>query len=433
MAGVAVRTIALAQLAARELGDAPLALEEALDAVARAGAAGADLCVLPEGTYPGYVLGSADAGRAALARGPDPVATFAAAARSAGIEVVVGLVVDSPAGLRNAAVHIGRDGAVRNEVAKRFLWHFDRAWFVAGEAGRPVDGLGMLVCADGRLPEIAAGLVDGGATLLVNSTAWVVARPAPEGTNAQAEFLWRVRALESGCAAAACTKVGTEAGVAMYAGKSQIVAADGTVVAMASPTEAELLVADVDVPTTAAPRMPAPAAAPPHPPRAPKPRTGTAHVALATHEYLLGSVGHLACRLVVGPAGVVAVDDLEVHVLDDDALLAPGPARAAAFGGAEVLVWMARTVSTPYVEEVARTRALENRVFVAAWRAPDDGGPFVAAPSGAVVARGPSGRPFVVSATIFPAEAATKEVAPGTDLFAGVLELGPSPIAPRAV
>jgi predicted amidohydrolase len=416
------RRIACAQLAARDLGDAAAALSDALAAVAEAGAAGADLCVLPEGTYPGYVVGSAAAARAALAASPDAEAAIGAAARDTEIEVVAGLVRDTPDGLMNAAVHFGSDGRVRNRAAKRFLWHFDRGWFTAGGESEPVDGIGMLVCADGRRPEIAGALAHRGAGLLVNATAWVVSQPPPAGTNAQAEFLWRVRALETGCAAAAATKVGTEAGVAIYGGRSQIVAPDGTVVALASTDAAEVLVADIEVP-----EAPVPPAPPVRVPATPEPRVagstsprgalGIAHLAVVTTAGLLGALEHHGCDLVVGPDGVVRGDLASVEIRDAE-MLAPGPARAAAATGAVVVVWLARSVPTPYVEEVARARAAENRVFVAVWRAVADGGPFVVHPSGAVIARAPVGEDFAVAASIVPAEAAVKALTPGTDAFA---------------
>ena len=78
-------TVACGQLEARDLEDAPRALDEALAMVAAAGQAGADVCVLPEGTYPAYVLGSAEDARAALAAGPDPLAVFGQAAKDAEI------------------------------------------------------------------------------------------------------------------------------------------------------------------------------------------------------------------------------------------------------------------------------------------------------------------------------------------------------------
>lgn len=428
------RTVALAQVEARDLSDAASALDEAVAAVRAAGAAGADLCVLPEGTYPAYVLGSAEAARQALASGPDARAVLGAEAKRAGLELVVGLVVDSPDGLLNAALHFGRDGEVRNRVAKRFLWHFDNAWFIPGARSTVVDGLGVLVCADGRLPELAGDLASQGARLLVNSTAWVVSQPSPTGTNVQAEFLWRVRALESGCAAVACTKVGTEAGLAMYAGKSQAVSSDGTVVAMASPTDPELLVCELEVPREGPATRPTAAigstgstGSTVATPRAPDPGAGIAVIAVATDADLLPRAGGLVCNLLVGPDGVAESKGLAIATLRDVDMLSPWPARDAAFAGAQVLVWIAAHVSTPFVEEVARSRALENRVFVAVWRPVDDGPALVVGPSGAVLARAPTGVPYVTSTAIVPAEASVKELVPGTDVFAGAVALRSGP------
>ncbi len=421
--------VAAAQLAAHDLDDAATALAEALAAVAEAGRAGAELCVLPEATYPAYVLGSAAAARAVIAQGPDPVAAFADAARRASCAVVVGLALDGPPGLENrglenAALLIDATGVVRIRAAKRFLWHFDHAWFVPGRQGKISRGIGILVCADARLPEIGADLAARGARIIANPTAWVTATPPPEGTNSQAEFLWRVRALENGAVAIAATKVGTEAEAVIYAGRSQIVAADGEVVALASATEPELLVADVEVPggpRRRLPTRPAPArmrtrdAAPTRPML----RPGFVQVAVLTDDDLLARLEGHAVDLAVGPSGVlrsgaVGGAKLNVATFAGDELLDPAPARAAAFAGAEFLVWIARRVSTGLVEAVARTRALENRVFVLLWQPAATGGPCVIDPNGAVVARS-AGPRFAVEAACLRAAAATKVMAPGTD------------------
>lgn len=387
-----------------------------------AGSLGVELCVLPEGTYPAYVMGSVEAARAALQRGPDVEAAFAAKAAQHHMAIVVGLVIDSPAGLLNAAVHIDAAGAVRARTAKRFLWHFDRSWFVPGAAATIVDGVGTLVCADGRLPEIAADLVARGARVLVNSTAWVTSFAPPEGTNQQAEFLWRVRALESGVPAIAATKVGTEAGVCTYSGRSQIVAADGRIVALASATDAELLVGEVDVPDVAVPfrngiDLPAE-------PVAPVLRAGHAYCVVVSDDSLLGALAGHGADLVVGPAGVERAVDVAVECVRDDAMLDPFVARAAAMRGCEFVAWIVNETRTPFVDAVAQARALENRVFVAVWRPPATGGPFIVGPSGGVLARTPHPeQPYAVGAQCLLAEAATKQMAPGTDAWAGVREI----------
>jgi predicted amidohydrolase len=426
--------IACAQLEARDLSDAPAALEAALAAVAAAGRAGARLCVLPEATYPAYVLGSAAAARDVIAAGPDPQAAFAVAAREAGCAVVVGLVLEAAGvrGLENAAVLIDATGTVRSRTAKRFLWHFDRAWFVAGRES-PVHqlegqtgqtsrtGVGMLVCADARLPEIGVALAGQGARIIANPTAWVTSMPPPEGTNSQAEFLWRVRALENHVVGVAATKVGTEADTVIYAGRSQIVGADGCVIAVASATAPELLVADVDVPDRALARPPVTA-----PPAGaavrPVLRPGFVQVAVLTDDNLLEHLDAHAIDLAVGPGGVLLNGDAAVATFSDDDLLDPRGARAAALAGNEFIVWIARRVSSPLVEAVARTRALENRVFVLLWRPSEDGGPCVIDPGGTVVARAARPR-FAVQAACLRAEAATKTMAPGSDAWDAVAQL----------
>jgi predicted amidohydrolase len=410
--------IACGQLAAHDLDDADTALAEAVVMVEEAGAQGAQLCVLPEATYPAYVLGSAPAARAVMAGGPDPVARLAEAARAAGCTVVAGVVLDGPDGLENAAVMIGPDGAVRARAGKRFLWHFDREWFAVGRAGTVVDGIGMLVCADARLPEIGLDVTARGARVIANPTAWVTSLPPPAGTNSQAEFLWRVRALENRVVAVAATKVGTEAGSVIYAGGSQIVDGDGRVLARGSATEPELVIADVELPDPrpAVTAAPLPAAVSVRPPL----RPGFLQVAVLTDDDLLGSLAGHGIDVVVGAAGVLrATPDVMYAGFSDNALVDPRPARTVALQGAELLVWHAGSAGTPFVEEIARTRALENRVFVAVWRPPAAGGPFIVDPLGVVLARAAGDR-FVVQAACLRAAAATKLMAPGTDAWDAV-------------
>ena len=75
-------------------------------------------------------------------------------------------------------------------------------------------------------------------------------------------------------------------------------------------------------------------------------------------------------------------------------------------------------------EAIARARAMENRIFVAVWRAGALGGPFIAGPTGRVLARTPDpSRPYAVGAFCLLAEAATKEMAPGTDAWAAAVEI----------
>jgi predicted amidohydrolase len=368
------------------------------------------------------VLGSAAAARAVIDAGPDAVACLAEAARRARCAVVAGVVLEADAGLENAAVLLDAAGTLRARAGKRFLWHFDREWFACGRVSPVVDDIGMLVCADARLPEIGLDLAARGARVIANPTAWVTAQPPPAGTNSQAEFLWRVRALENRVVAVAATKVGTEAGSVIYAGGSQIVAADGRVLARGSATEPELVIADVELPD---PRPPA-TTAPPlvRTPVRPPLRPGFLNVAVLTDDDLLATLDGHRIDVVVGRRGVLrAARDVTYAGFSDNGFVDPRPARAAALHGVELFVWHARSVRTPLVEEVARTRALENRVFVAVWRPAAAGGPLIADPSGAVLARAAGDR-FVVQAACLRAAAATKVMAPGSDAWDAVAQLG---------
>lgn len=234
----------------RTLDQAPESLEVCRGLVAEAASGGAEVVVLPEGCYPAYVLGSAEAGREALAAGPVPEEAFGVLAAEHGVTLVAGLVLDSPRGLLNAAVTFGPDGAVLARTAKRFLWHFDHSWFVAGEESAVVDvpfgRVGALVCADARQPAIARGMMGEGAGLICDPTAWVTSTPgAPH--NIQPDFLIQARCIENGIVMACASKAGFEGPTVAYAGRSMIVGPEGDVLAEA-PERGDMLVsADVSL------------------------------------------------------------------------------------------------------------------------------------------------------------------------------------------
>ena len=148
------------------------------------------------------------------------------------------------------------DGSIAGRADKAFLWHFDRRWFEPADAIEPIatsiGKLGALVCADGRIPTIARALVDRGARLLVMPTAWVSSGRDPDALeNVQADLLARVRAYENGVPFVAANKCGTELGIALYCGKSQIVDATGRTAAIAGEREPEAIDARVEMPAPA--------------------------------------------------------------------------------------------------------------------------------------------------------------------------------------
>jgi predicted amidohydrolase len=454
--------IAVCQLAGRDLAYAPSNLAACMRLVTEAGRRGAEIAVLPEGAYPGYVLGSADRARAAIAAGPEPLATFGALARRERLTLVAGIVVEAPGGLHNAAITFGPDGAVLGVTAKRFLWHFDADWFVAGDDSPVVVAapatIGAMVCADARLPEIARTLAVRGAALICEPTAWVTSRPG-EPTNSQPEFLVAARAIENGVVVAAASKCGFEGDTVAYAGRSMVVGPDGEVLVEASIDREEVVVADVDLSGLPAP----PVVRRPdlygvltemRLATRPAPSRLNARIAIASDPHVVGAVADVdlvvvadgdaaavaaaaGCWVVAGETvatphdGVVArfpaahggdatVTTLpppvetpagRLVVLPGVDALVPEQARIAMLRGAEIFA----ITGPPIARPVVRARAAENRVFVAA------GGPggAIVSPGGAVLADVPVGRRFLAAAGIVLADAADKCMAPGTDVLAG--------------
>ncbi|MEX0750420.1 MAG: carbon-nitrogen hydrolase family protein, partial [Dehalococcoidia bacterium] len=153
--------IALLQLPAFSIEDAASSLEHTLRRIDDAAREKPDLIALPEVTYPAYFIGEG-AAPGVISPG-DAMAQFAAKARQHGVYIAAGMALDADGGgLANGAALFGRDGTLAGRYDKSFLWHFDTRWF-AGGAAYPVfetdfGRVGMLVCADGRLPEIARSL-----------------------------------------------------------------------------------------------------------------------------------------------------------------------------------------------------------------------------------------------------------------------------------
>ncbi|MBI4320932.1 MAG: carbon-nitrogen hydrolase family protein [Chloroflexi bacterium] len=259
--------VACIQIAAYDLAHAENGLQRALEMVDEAGRSGADLIVLPECTYPAYFLkGIREYQKARLRPWDELVALFGGKAREYRCHIVVGLVEPAGGGrLCNVAALFGPDGALLGSTAKSFLWHFDQRWFSPGNEYRvfdtPIGRLGLLVCADGRMPEIARlmalprylessqsiGALQG-AQVIVDATAWVTGGGDRETlTSPQFEYLIPVRALENGVWFVVANKVGLEADSVLYCGRSCVIDPTGAKVVTASTDREEVLFADVDV------------------------------------------------------------------------------------------------------------------------------------------------------------------------------------------
>lgn len=245
--------VGLCQLPATDVAQAEVALANCLQAIDRAAAQGAQLIVLPECAYPAYLLESRAQYDAFARPRAEILALFGGKARQHAAHVAIGLAIPNAQGdLVNAAVLFGPDGQIAAQYEKTFLWHFDRRWFKGGSRFPVTDlgpaRVGMLVCADGRLPEIARSLAVGGVQIIIDCTAWVsFGRRAQELSTPQPAYLMPARAIENGVWVVAADKCGIEADTLIFAGQSGVIRPDGAWLAQASPDRKDILVVDVPV------------------------------------------------------------------------------------------------------------------------------------------------------------------------------------------
>ncbi len=520
--GVELPTVRVAclQLKARELDEAPEALDDALAAIDLAAGEGAQIVVLPEMTYPAYFLYSRAAYANAAGSESAVLSSFGAAARRHGIVVAVGLGTTQGAELFNSAVLFGPDGVEIGRYAKSFLWHFDRAWFTPGDVypvfDTPFGRVGILVCADSRAPEIARAMAIQGAQIILDPTAWVSGGRSAEALyTPQTDYLMPTRAIENGLPVAAATKWGPEAGTIIYSGRSRIIAADGMTLAE-GPTEGDsCVVADVQIdspqpPVVRRPELYGDIARPADElPIArlvserlsmdtPAPRIVVAQLKKpARAGEFLDSARRIAmpaarqdARLILFPDASAALDEKSVQALGDlsvdagEVLLGftiragppgarrrrfvlfssgaavlqydqahlskgdlaagfePGPAlspvlqtvagrlavmvgdeglvpevaRCLMLAGADLLLWPAAGASYPLLT-IARSRADENRTYVALAGHAGGAGAALIAPGAAVIATVPLSMELAAGGAAHAALARWKELAPGTNII----------------
>jgi predicted amidohydrolase len=411
--------VAALQLRAHDREDFVRTLD-AVAATVRQSAQNADVIVLPEATFPAYVLGNARIDEAAIGGALERLSEIAHATQTV---IVAGAALREGSALRNTAVVIDADGSIAGSADKVFLWHFDRLWFEAGERIAPIvtqaATLGVLVCADGRIPTIARELVDRGAEMLVMPTAWVTSGRNPSALeNVQADLLARVRAYENGVPFVAANKCGAEQRMVAYCGKSQIVDATGETIAVAGQHEPQTLAATVEIgnlqPHRTEPQSVTPCG-----------RRGNAIVRIAISfeplpqdvERRLTLLGN-DCAFSPGE-GFAATPNggMAVARVADPTVLDPGGLVAYRRAGYACAAWSANA-DPQWVEPIARARALELRMYVIVFderarRA------FAVDPDGTVVA-GTFEDYRMASFSLDPRRTMETTVAPGTDVSDGL-------------
>ena len=456
--------VAAAQLAGWPLGQAADALAQIETAVADAAAQDVDLLVLPECAYPAYHLGSVEAfSRAERISSEDFVRRLSDLCSQNKIAAVCGLVEEADGGLHNTAVVIDAQGNECGRHRKNFLWGEDNDWVRPGDCIRPIDTplgrIGIVICADGRAPEIAMGLVAQGAQLICVPTCWVNVADTPgRFRNAQAEFMIKGRAIETRVPIVAADKYGQETDTVGYCGMSMILDAQANVLAQSPPDGYDLITADVElspgrnveVPVWARRRIFADIA--PVSPEADAPASIKVAVApgclaralqggddsgdasgcdlvqqlandgvqvLGTHlpdEEFADRVEIYGRALGITVVGFPFVERLMIErfgafgCIASDHLESFVAARVMALDGASIVFVAGEQVDSALV----RTRAAENCVFVAA---AFERSVLLVAPTGEIICEAGPDSPEVVTAEIDLAMAARKEVYPGTHIW----------------
>mgnify|MGYP000981623206 FL=1 len=143
------------------------------DLIRKACESSPDLIALPECAYPSYMLYSdPEAWQAAQAGTDDLLVRVRQLAKEFNVYIVMGVALNEGDALYNAAVVWDRQGRELCRARKSNLWHFDGKWFEAGQTSEVFDTefgpVGVMVCADGRIPEIAGMLRAKGAKLIVD-------------------------------------------------------------------------------------------------------------------------------------------------------------------------------------------------------------------------------------------------------------------------
>ena len=176
-------------------------------------------------------------------------------AREHGIVLIVPWYEEEQPGVYyNTACVIERDGTIVGKYRKTHIPHvgpcfWEKFYFKPGNLGYPVwdtsvGRVGLIICYDRHFPEVARELGIKGAEIVFNPSATV---------ESLSRYLWELEqpahAVANGFWMAASNRVGVEAPLnpAKFYGSSYFCSPRGKIIAQASDSEDEVLVADLDL------------------------------------------------------------------------------------------------------------------------------------------------------------------------------------------
>jgi len=236
--------IAAAQISC-VLGDFEANLKKIRDFVALAKKSGAELIVFPEMVDTGYSMPVIQKHGRAGNEGAAP--ELQKIAKENSIAIVAGISDRESESIFNSQLVVNAQGEIISKYRKTHLVTAapldERVCLSPGNEFVSCEmekfQVGLSICYDLRFPEMARTLVvERGANLIVNSSAWPVVRAE------HLRILALARAVENQCYLIIANRVGTDDGVT-FCGSSVIVDPSGAILAAASPDREELIQAEI--------------------------------------------------------------------------------------------------------------------------------------------------------------------------------------------
>lgn len=224
-------------------GNTAANLNKMTEMINRAASENADLIVFPELAYTGYFCKSLEMQQLAEPQNGPFVQTLCRIAKEKKIHIIAGYAesCEVPGRIYNSAIFIDDNGVVIENMRKVYAWGQEKLKFREGDRFPVVNTkfgkVGMLICYDVEYPEPARIEALKGAQIIVDCSVWSI-NPA--------EHRWHVdlqaNALFNLLFTVGCNTVGEN-----ICGSSMIVGPDGEERAVASRTEEELLIHEIDL------------------------------------------------------------------------------------------------------------------------------------------------------------------------------------------
>ena len=252
-----MRNVRAALIQAQANMDKQEAIDKHIKMIADAAGQGAQVVGLQEIFHGPYFCAEQDARWYATAEPEDgpTVSRMREVAREHGIVLIVPWYEEAQPGVYyNTACVIERDGSVLGKYRKTHIpqvgpCFWEKFYFKPGNLGYPVwdtsvGRIGLIICYDRHFPEVARELGLKGAELVFNPSATV---------ESLSRYLWELEqpahAVANGFWVAASNRVGVEAPLNQnkFYGSSYFCSPRGKIVAQASDSEDEILVADIDL------------------------------------------------------------------------------------------------------------------------------------------------------------------------------------------